>query len=70
MGFQISVMKNSIPNLIREREFEIGILENGGKREFPLTPSACLDMYQTKLGDVLYNDQRGKKSEDLIREEE
>jgi len=29
-----------------------------------------LDMYQTKLGDVLYNDQRGKKSEDLIREEE
>ena len=42
-------MKNSIPNLIREREFEIGILENGGKREFPLTPSACLDMYQTTI---------------------
>jgi len=29
-----------------------------------------LDMYQNKLGDVLYNDKHGKKSEDLIREEE
>jgi len=29
-----------------------------------------LDMYQHKLGDVIYNDQKGKKSEDLIKEEE
>ena len=29
-----------------------------------------LDMYQNKLGDVIYNDQKGKKSEDLIKEEE
>lgn len=29
-----------------------------------------LEMYQQKLGEVIYNDEKGKKSQDLIREEE